>query len=90
MKPTNKSAQGLIEFNPYNKRLEISLPMRLIRQGFPSIELREQMRMVSVTRSMIDISNVGYRAHVLPTSRIANSTMGAYSTDPERTTLLKT
>lgn len=47
LKPINKSARGVIEFNPYNSRLEISLPMRLVREGKPCIKLREQMRMVS-------------------------------------------
>ena len=45
LKPINKSSRGALEFNPYNGRLEVSLPMRLVREGKPCIELREQMRM---------------------------------------------
>ncbi|KAF2725750.1 hypothetical protein K431DRAFT_299492 [Polychaeton citri CBS 116435] len=54
LKPTNVSSRGDLEFNPWNDRLELPLPVRLAEQGFPIIELKEQMRM---HRAIADFPN---------------------------------
>lgn len=45
--PTNTSAKGKIQFNAFCSRLNIPLPCRLVREGFPCFRLREQHRMHS-------------------------------------------
>ncbi|KAI6910726.1 hypothetical protein KC318_g9291, partial [Hortaea werneckii] len=48
LNPTNTNAKaknGKPEFNPYSDRLSLSLPTRLVRQGFPYVALKAQMRM---------------------------------------------
>lgn len=45
LKPTNTSAKEKIQFNAYSNRLDIALPCRLVREGFPCYRLREQRRM---------------------------------------------
>ncbi|KAI7478687.1 hypothetical protein KC357_g4295 [Hortaea werneckii] len=48
LKPTNTNAKteaGKPEFNPYSDRWDLSLPTRLVRQGFPYVALKTQMRM---------------------------------------------
>ncbi|KAI6869388.1 hypothetical protein KC323_g2749 [Hortaea werneckii] len=48
LNPTNtnaKNKEGQPEFNPYSDRLSLSLPTRLVRQGFPYVALKTQMRM---------------------------------------------
>ncbi|RMY58384.1 hypothetical protein D0863_12283 [Hortaea werneckii] len=48
LNPTNtnaKNKEGKPEFNPYSDRLSLSLPTRLVRQGFPYVALKTQMRM---------------------------------------------
>lgn len=46
LEPTNVSAKGAVQFNPFNDRLGIPLLSRLKRQGFGCVELLEQHRMV--------------------------------------------
>jgi len=44
--PTNTSAKGKkVQFNAFNNRLDIPLPSRLAREGFPCVRLLEQRRM---------------------------------------------
>ncbi|KAI7466273.1 hypothetical protein KC351_g14569 [Hortaea werneckii] len=48
LNPTNTNAKtnkGKPKFNPYSDRWSLSLPTRLVRQGFPYVALRTQMRM---------------------------------------------
>ncbi|SMR51281.1 unnamed protein product [Zymoseptoria tritici ST99CH_1E4] len=45
LRPPNKSADRKIQYNYYLKRLDISLPNRLKREGWPCLELKEQYRM---------------------------------------------
>ncbi|KAI7090632.1 hypothetical protein KC356_g1315 [Hortaea werneckii] len=40
-----KNTTGKPQFNPYSDRLSLSLPTRLVRQGFPYLALDTQMRM---------------------------------------------
>jgi hypothetical protein len=51
LKPTNTSSQGKTTFNCYSSRLDLPLSVRMVRQGFPRIYLRVQMRMVSMRLS---------------------------------------
>lgn len=43
--PTNTSAKGKTQFNYFSDRLDIALPNRLEREGFPCHRLLEQRRM---------------------------------------------
>ncbi|SMR52371.1 unnamed protein product [Zymoseptoria tritici ST99CH_3D1] len=45
LRPPNKSADRKVQYNHYLKRLDISLPLRLKREGWPCFELKEQYRM---------------------------------------------
>ncbi|KAI7371119.1 hypothetical protein KC354_g790 [Hortaea werneckii] len=48
LNPTNtnaKTKEGRPRFNPYSDRWSLPLPTRLVRQGFPYVALRTQMRM---------------------------------------------
>lgn len=45
LEPTNTSAKGKVEFNPFSGRLSLPFLTRLKRQGFPCVELKEQHRM---------------------------------------------
>ncbi|KAI6886303.1 hypothetical protein KC360_g2948 [Hortaea werneckii] len=48
LNPTNtnaKTIKGKPKFNPYSDRWSLSLSTRLVRQGFPYVALRTQMRM---------------------------------------------
>lgn len=43
----NTTSKDGFQFGQFNQQIDVALPTRLIRQGFPFIELREQSRMVS-------------------------------------------
>ena len=45
MKPVNTCYKNRIQYTPFAERLDIALPTRLIRQGFPCYRLKEQRRM---------------------------------------------
>ncbi|KAK3626304.1 hypothetical protein LTR56_019881 [Elasticomyces elasticus] len=45
LKPTNTCANGKVDFNAFNHRLDIPLPCRLVEEGFPHYRLLEQRRM---------------------------------------------
>lgn len=45
LQPTNTSSKGEVVFNAFRDRLDISLPVRLMREGFPCYRLVEQRRM---------------------------------------------
>ena len=45
LKPTNTCAKDRVQFNAYNDRLDIALPCRLVKEGFPVFRLLEQRRM---------------------------------------------
>ncbi|EMC93486.1 hypothetical protein BAUCODRAFT_243573 [Baudoinia panamericana UAMH 10762] len=45
LKPTNTSSKKNDRYNAFSDRLDISLPCRLVRQGFPHFRLLEQRRM---------------------------------------------
>lgn len=47
LQPTNTSAKGKVVFNTFSDRLDIALPVRLVREGFPCYRLLEQRRMHS-------------------------------------------
>lgn len=47
LQPTNTSSKGAVVFNPFSARLNISLPVRLVGEGFPCYRLVEQRRMHS-------------------------------------------
>jgi senataxin len=48
LEPTNTSAKGNVQFNPFHERSNIPLLSRMKREGFPCVELVEQHRMVSI------------------------------------------
>ncbi|KAK5111305.1 hypothetical protein LTR85_012200 [Meristemomyces frigidus] len=48
LKPTNICSHGKLQFNMFNECMDIPLPCRLVREGFPYVQLREQQRMHSV------------------------------------------
>lgn len=45
LSPVNTCSKDKLVFNPFLDRLNIALPRRLIREGFPYFVLREQRRM---------------------------------------------
>ncbi|KAF2774488.1 hypothetical protein EJ03DRAFT_347084 [Teratosphaeria nubilosa] len=45
LRPTNTCSRGAVTFNAFNHRLNIDLPSRLVREGFPVYRLLEQRRM---------------------------------------------
>ncbi|KAH9833625.1 AAA domain, partial [Teratosphaeria destructans] len=45
LRPTNTCSRGTVTFNAFNDRLNIDLPSRLVREGFPVYHLLEQRRM---------------------------------------------
>lgn len=47
LKPVNTCSTGKLQFNAFSERLDIPLPCRLVREGFPYVSLKEQQRMVS-------------------------------------------
>ncbi|KAI6818017.1 hypothetical protein KC340_g14108 [Hortaea werneckii] len=54
-----KAKNGKPEFNPYSDRLSLSLPTRLVRQGFPYVALKAQMRMHKDLSSFVNRSFYG-------------------------------
>lgn len=48
LQPTNTSAKGAVQFNYFSDRLDIALPTRLEKEGFPCYHLAEQRRMHEV------------------------------------------
>ncbi|KAI7278585.1 hypothetical protein KC345_g5885 [Hortaea werneckii] len=51
-----KTATGEPQFNPYSDRLSLSLPTRVVRQGFPYVALKTQMRMHKDLASFVNRS----------------------------------
>ncbi|KAK4548272.1 hypothetical protein LTR36_010142 [Oleoguttula mirabilis] len=51
LKPTNTSSKDKVQFNAYSDRLDVALPCRLVREGFPCFRLLEQRRMHWVVAS---------------------------------------
>lgn len=47
LKPTNTTSKGKLVFGQFTEQLDISLPTRLLNNGFPYVYLKEQQRMVS-------------------------------------------
>ena len=43
--PTNTASDGKLVFGQYTKQLDIALPHRLVKEGYPYVFLREQQRM---------------------------------------------
>ncbi|KAK5119587.1 hypothetical protein LTR85_007416 [Meristemomyces frigidus] len=56
LKPTNTSSTGKVQFNAYSDRLDIALPCRLVREGFPCFRLLEQRRMHWVIASFPNVN----------------------------------
>lgn len=46
LKPTNTTSKGNLVFGQFNEQLDLALPSRLVKHGFPFTYLKKQQRMV--------------------------------------------
>lgn len=46
LKPTNVTSKGKLVFGQFGEQLDLALPARLVKHGFPYVYLKQQQRMV--------------------------------------------